>query len=65
MSILIAAKLEEPIQPSFERMIKLVQRDWQLSIEKNAMIELEIDILNKLDWDMLRPGPLFFLDRFV
>ena len=41
VSILMAAKLEEPIQPSFNRMVRLVASEWNFETTKEEIIELE------------------------
>ena len=61
---LMAAKLEEPMQPSFNRMVRLVAKEWNFTTTRQELIELESEVIRELDWDLVRPGPLFFLERF-
>ena len=39
--ILMAAKLEESIQPSFNRMVRLVESEWNYGTTKGELIELD------------------------
>ena len=61
---LMAAKLEEPMQPSYNRMVRLVANDWNVTMEKKDLIDLEEDIIRQLDFDLLYDGPIPFLERF-
>ena len=60
----MAAKLEEPIQPSFNRMIRLVKREWNFDTTKEELVELESQVIKRLDWDLISVSPLFFLERY-
>jgi len=64
IATLMAAKLEEPIQPSYNRMLRLVATDWNVSLVKKELIELEDDIICQLDFDLHFTGPVPFLERF-
>ena len=48
ISILMAAKIEQPISPSYSRMIHLLQEDEQKRMSKESLITLENDILAAL-----------------
>lgn len=63
-AILMAAKLEQPISPSINRMIKLVYDEWQIELEKQDLIDLEEDVIRELDFEMHLPYPVLFLERF-
>ena len=65
VSILMAAKLEEPIQPSFKRMATLAKNEWEFDTKVHDLIALEARIIRTLDWNLLYAGPLFFLERFL
>ena len=39
--ILMAAKLEESVQPSFNRMVRLVKSEWNYETTKEELVELE------------------------
>ena len=62
--ILIAAKLEEPIQPSFKRMTSLALKEWEFKTTVESLVEFEQQILFVLDWNLVVAGPIFFLERF-
>ena len=55
---LLAAKLEQPIHPSYSRMIKLVADDWNFPIEKKELIDLEMSVIHLLDFDLSYVGPI-------
>jgi hypothetical protein len=58
VSMLIAAKLEQPISPSFSRMISLLSDDEKKNVTKKQLIELEADILVVMGFDYNFPGPI-------
>lgn len=62
--ILMAAKLEEPMQPSFNRMVRLVASEWNFETTKEEIIEMESQVIRLLDWDLSMVGPIFFLERY-
>jgi len=64
VAILLAAKLEEAIQPSFKRMIALAESQWEFKLIHEELISLELDITKTLDFDLLFASALFFLERF-
>ena len=61
---LMAAKLEEPVQPNYGRMVRLVMNQWDVQITKQDLIDLEERIIKSLDFDLHFAGPLLFLERF-
>ena len=63
--MLMAAKLEQPISPSFVRMINLLSEEEQKSVDKKFLIELEAAILVKLGFDFVVPGPIQTMERFL
>ena len=65
ISILLAAKLEQPMQPSFSRMISLLNDNEKKSITKQDLVNLEYDILMKFGFDFNFPGPIDSLQRFL
>jgi hypothetical protein len=65
ISILIAAKLEQPISPSFLRMIGLLTEEEQRQVSKGALIELEARILVKMGFDFSFPGPIQAMERYL
>ena len=58
ISILMAAKLEQPISPSFTRMINLLTEDEKKFVSKQQLIDLEYHILQILGFDFNFPGPV-------
>ena len=58
ISILLAAKLEQPISPSFTRMISLLTEEEQQLVTKQDLIDLEEKILVLLGFDFTFPGPV-------
>ena len=48
--LLLAAKIEEPVSPSFTRMIKLIAEFQQVSLEKQEIIDLEENVIILLDF---------------
>ena len=65
ISILMAAKLEQPISPSFTRMINLLTDDEKKNLNKQALIELEADILSAFCFDFNFPGPVQSMERYL
>jgi len=65
ISVLMSAKLEQPISPSFTRMINLLTPDEKKTVTKQSLIELESDILIKLGFDFNFPGPMQSMERFL
>lgn len=61
---LMAAKLEQPIQPSYNRMIRLVATEWNVAVTKQELIDMEESIIRMLDFDLHFTGPIPFLERF-
>lgn len=49
-TLLMAAKIEEPISPSFERMINLLKKYDITNIKKQNLIDLEEQVIKKLDF---------------
>ena len=44
-SILLAAKIEQPVIPSFNKMIKLVNSAWRIIITKQELVVLEANLI--------------------
>ena len=64
-SVLLAAKLEEPLSPCFLRMIKQFSPDLQSLLSREQLVDLEQDICRTLSFDFTFPGPIHFLLRFL
>ena len=61
----MAAKIEEPISPSIERMINLVQETQKVTLTVETIIDTESDIIRTLDFDLRQVSPLVFLERYL
>ena len=62
--VMIAAKINEHLWPSFSNLKANVLETYDLSIHKEEFIALEYKILKELEFDVQYTTPLFFLDRF-
>lgn len=56
--VLMSAKLEQPISPSFTRMINLLNDEEKKYVNKPMLIEMEAQILTKFGFDFNFPGPI-------
>lgn len=65
VSMLLAAKLEQPIQPSYNRMIKLLNKKEKQLVTKEYLEELEYEILFMFGCDFNFHGPIHFVDRYL
>ena len=63
--LLLAAKLEEHISPSYERMIRLVKSLHKVSIKKIEIRDLEEQIIKRLDFGLRSIYSIQFLERYV
>lgn len=61
----MSAKLEQPISPSFTRMINLLNEEEKKHVCKQSLIDLEANILCKLGFDFNFPGPIQFMERYL
>jgi hypothetical protein len=64
-SLLLAAKLEQPISPSFSKMINLIPEEERKNLTKEILIDLEGDILIRLGFDFNYPCPIQTMERFL
>lgn len=64
VSTLMSAKLEQPISPSFNRMVRLVQDEWGVTVTKPELINLEEKIIRALDFSLHTVSPIVFLERY-
>jgi len=58
ISLLLSAKLEQPVSPNFTRMIELLSEAEKKIVTKNKLIDLEANILIVLGFDFNFPGPV-------
>ena len=61
----MSAKLEQPISPSFTRMINLLNDEEKKYVSKPMLIEMEAQILTKFGFDFNFPGPIQTLERYL
>ena len=62
--ILMAAKLEEPVSPSFDYLIKILKERHQTDIAKQDLLELEEKILIALEFACHHVSPIPFIERY-
>ena len=62
--ILMAAKLEEPVSPSFDYLIKILKERHQTDIAKQDLLELERKILIALEFSCHHVSPIPFIERY-
>jgi transcription initiation factor TFIIIB Brf1 subunit/transcription initiation factor TFIIB len=66
VALILAAKMEQPISPSINRMIKLLDPDTEeIHVSKQQVIDLEELALGFLQFDMNYVSSLNFLERFL
>lgn len=64
--LLMAAKLNQPLSPSFYQMIRLLDEEYQEDPNcKQKMIDLEFSIVQYLQFDLQIQTPLMFIGRFL
>ena len=64
IATLMSAKLEQDVSPSFNRMISLLTKQEQQYVTKNALIDLEQEIITMFGFDFNFPGPIESMERF-
>jgi len=62
---MIGAKLEEPVQPCFLKIIDIIEEENIMDITREDIIDLETDILIKLTFDFLVASPIPSVQRFL
>lgn len=62
--MLMAAKLEQPVSPSFNRMLALLPSSEQKRVKKQDLVNLEEKILVTLNFSLHNPGPIPFIERY-
>jgi hypothetical protein len=65
VATLMAAKLEQPMSPSFNKMIALLSEDEQKYVTKKRLIDLEEKVLIALSFDFNIPNPIVPLERYL
>lgn len=64
ISLLLGAKLEQPMHPSFNIMIRLLYDTHRMHVDKQTLLAMENDILRTLEFSMHFVSPVPFLERF-
>ena len=65
ISLLMAAKLEQPVSPSFNKMINLLSPQEKETVDKENLLDMEIEILRTLNLNFIMPGPIQSMERFL
>lgn len=63
--VLMSAKLEQPISPSFTRMINCLPEDERKYVTKSQLIDLEANILVQMGFEFNFPGPIQSMERYL
>lgn len=61
----MAAKVEQPMTPSINRMIKLLKSDEEKHVDKSKVITMESNIIKTFNFEFGFLSPLPFLERFL
>ena len=64
-TLLMAAKIEEPISPSFERMVGLLKKYDITNISKRILLDQEEQVILKLDFHLRDVSSIQFLERYL
>ncbi|TNV81978.1 hypothetical protein FGO68_gene11709 [Halteria grandinella] len=62
---IMAAKLEQPMTPSINRMIRLLTPDEEQFVDKERVIEMEGTVIRAFSFDFVFLSPQPFLERFL
>lgn len=65
VAVLMAAKLEQSISPSFSRMISLLPTAYKGKVSKQQLIDLEFEVISTLQWDVQHAAPTLFAERHL
>ena len=63
--LLMAAKLEENMGPSFCRMVDIVNEQYSVVLKREKLVNLEEDVIRTLDFDLRTVSSIQFLERFL
>jgi len=63
--VILGAKCEQPMTPSINRMIKLLNEDERQVVTKLLVIAMEAKILTTLGFDLNFLSPLIFLEIYL
>ncbi len=62
--LLIAAKIEEPVAPSYPAMVQLVEETQKFTLKREVLVAMEETILKTLQCQIRFVDVPFFLERF-
>lgn len=62
---ILAAKLEQPMTPSINRMIKLLSDDEERYVDKSKVISMEGTIIKHFNFEFGFITPLPFIERYL
>lgn len=65
ISTLIAAKLEQPMSPCFEKMLIHLSPIERQKTSNADLIKLELEIGHRFNWNFNFQGPVEFIDRYM
>lgn len=65
VSLLLAAKIHEPIATNFNSMIGLLSKKEKKKVNSKSLMKHEIEVLTELGFDLCTPGPLPSLERYL
>jgi len=65
ISILIASKMEQPIQPSYTRMISLLNKKEKEMVTRDSLIKMELEIITLFGCDFNFNCHGIFIDRYL
>jgi len=63
--MLLAAKLDQPVQPSFARMIVHLSEEDKKFVSKAVLTDLEQDIITRFGFEFNFSGPMEFINRYL
>ena len=63
--VIIAAKIEQPLSPSINLTLKILDDKEKAKINKEKIIEFEAKVLLALDYELSYDSPLTYLERFL
>jgi hypothetical protein len=65
VSCVLAAKLEQPISPSYNKMIGFLPENQKTGVSKKELLRIEREVIKTLQFDIQRPGPTLFIERYI
>lgn len=63
-SLLLAAKANQPLKPSFALTVVLLPEGLQSQVSKADFLDLESKMLVRLEFDLSFASPIVFLERY-